>query len=90
MGLLYDLVQDIAGREGVEQGYFECWINWKISAPLIQDKDNSDDTNLEIVSVNIDSTHSIDVWIEPPLEIEFKSLASNKPFRGPLLWKIIW
>lgn len=86
MGLLYDLIQATVGYRGLEYLSFECWINWKRSAPLMPGKDNSgDDTNSERIWVDIDSTHSDDVWTEPPLEIEFETLASNKHIYVPFI-----
>lgn len=86
MGLLYDLVQEIAGRQGLEENYFECGINWKISPPSRRGTDTNDDTNPERIYACISSMHSTDRAREPPLEIEFKSLAFVKHSSHPFNW----
>ena len=89
MGILYELIQNMAGQPRLEQGYFECWIDWRRSALSMLGKDNSENTRRERIWLDIDYTFSVDIWTEPPLEIDFRSLAFDENFGGAFHWEEI-
>lgn len=89
MGTLYDMVWSIATDSTLQKACYECWIDWKRSTPSILGKDIDGVAKLGSICPDIGVTFMAIKSKEPLLELEFKSLACDKDFRGMLHWKWI-